>query len=39
MIVRMPEQCLNRSQIGAVLKHVSCRAVPEAVRVNVLLDA
>ena len=35
----MPLQRPNRSQIGAILKHVSCRAAPEAVRINVLLDA
>ena len=28
---RMPEQRLNRSKIGAVLKHVSRRVVPEAI--------
>ena len=30
---------MNHSQVGAVLQHVSCRTVPEGMRVDSFLDA
>jgi hypothetical protein len=32
----MTEQLLNHPNIGAILKHVGCRAVPEGVRIDAL---
>ena len=36
---RVSEHSLYDSQVGAVLQHVSCRAVPEGMRIDSLLDA
>src|ERR1700746_2186248 len=36
--ISVPEQLLNNSKVTAVLKQVSCKAVPEQMRVNLLFE-
>lgn len=36
---RVAEESLNYSQVGAIFQHVSCRAVPEGMRIDSFLEA
>jgi hypothetical protein len=36
---RVAEESLNYSQVGAIFQHVSCRAVPEGMRIDSFFEA